>query len=287
MRASVILSTYQAPRALALVLEGYAAQNVRDFEIVVADDGSGPETGAVVERLRRETDLEIEHVWHEDEGFRKCRILNRAIVEARASYLIFSDGDCVPRDDFVAAHLSHAGPGRFLSGGRVMLSREMSEAVTVEDVRSADLFDPDRLAGRGAVPRVRDRFKLTRDGGRARLLDRITPTRATWNGHNASAAKSDLLAVNGFDERLGYGGEDRELGERLRNYGLRALGIRYRAVCVHLEHGRGYVDPEDARRIEAVRRKTRGVPKHFSRFEGLVRGPAWTEHGIRKGPPPS
>ncbi len=280
MRPSVIISTYEAPARLALVISGFARQALRDFELIVADDGSGPETGARIAELRERTGLEIAHVWQEHEGFGKCRILNRAIQAARSDYLVFTDGDCIPRPDFLATHARLAAPGKFLSGGRVCLSRAVSDALTHGDVEAGRPFDPEWLRSRRAVPRARDRLKLLRSPRVAALLDRLTPTRATWNGHNASAWKADLLAVNGFDERLGYGGEDRELGERLRNRGLAPVQVRHRAVCVHLEHDRGYVDPAIVARNQEIRRAVRGTPKLLTRFERWSSGPAWTDHGI-------
>lgn len=286
MNISVILSTYEAPDALELAIWGYACQTLSGFELLIADDGSGPETRDRIERLRGETGLEIVHVWHQDHGFQKCRILNRALDRAGGSYMVLSDGDCIPRRDFLETHLRLARSGHFLSGGRVCLAGEVGDVLTSANVVSGSVFDAAWLRARGAVPRRRDFRKLAKPGVWAAAQDRFTPTRATWNGHNSSAWRSDLLAVNGFDERLGYGGEDRELGERLRNHGLRAVQVRHRTVCVHGDHDRGYVDPEVLARNDEVRRATRGVPRRLSLLRGLVAGPAWTEHGIRKGPRP-
>ena len=121
MRVAVVLSTYNWPHALELCLHGYAVQRHRDFHVVVADDGSGPETRATIDRVRADTGLRIEHVWHEDRGFRKSEILNRAIVAADADYLIFSDGDTIPERDLVGTHARLAERGRFLAGGYVKL----------------------------------------------------------------------------------------------------------------------------------------------------------------------
>lgn len=109
----------------------------------------------------------------------------------------------------------------------------------------------------------------------AAILDRLTTTRPTFNGHNASAWKRDVLRVNGFDERMGYGGMDREMGERLENLGVRGLQIRHRAVCIHLDHDRDYVSAEAIRKNQAIRRSTR----HFGSTRtpyGVVQD---TEHG--------
>ncbi len=253
---SVILTTYEQPRALELVLWGYAHQTFSDFEIIVADDGSGPETGRVIDRLREEAALTVRRVWHEDRGFRKTEILNRAVMAATGDYLIFSDGDGIPREDFVAVHVHEARPSTFLSGGYVKLPWELSEAMTLEDVRSGSVFKGSWLTARGWRG-GRRRLRLTRSPKLGSLLDRVTPTRPTWNGHNASTWKSAVVAVNGFDMDMGYGGLDRALGERLMNLGVPGRQIRHRAPCLHLWHPRPYRSPEVVAGNRAIRDRIR------------------------------
>lgn len=252
---SVVLSTYEQPRALALALEGYARQSLSGFQVVVADDGSGPETRRALERSAAEHDLELVHVRHEDRGFRKTEILDRALLSADGDYVVFSDGDCVPRDDFLDTHARLAGRGRFLSGGYLKLPGELTERLTAEDVRTGRIFDPKWLIRNGWRP-GRRRVRLFRSERAARLLDLLTPTRPTWNGHNASTWKDALLEVNGFDLDMGYGGEDRALGERLENLGLRGHQIRHRAPVVHLHHPRPWKDRDV---IEENRRRRRAI----------------------------
>ena len=247
MRLAVILATYNQPRWLEKVLWGYAVQTHRDFDVVIADDGSGPETAEVIERVRRESGLRIQHVWHEDRGFRKSEILNRAIVAADADYLVFSDGDCIPREDLVAVHVRNAAPGRFLSGGYLKLPAEVSERITIDDIRARRVSDMKWLRAAGWKPGHRA-LRLTRSPALAALLDAITPTSPTWNGHNASTWRDAIIEANGFDLDMPYGGQDRALGERLVNLGLRGRQIRHRAPCMHLDHGRPY---RDQAKIEA------------------------------------
>jgi len=268
MNVSVILSTYNSPDWLEKVLWGYSCQSRGDFEVVIADDGSGDETRRRIEALRQQTGLRLQHVWHEDRGFRKCTILNRGIEAAGGEYLIFSDGDCIPRFDFVAQHIRFAKPGRFLSGGYFKLPMNASQAISREDIVNRRATDPAWLVARG-VPKSLKLWKLAAGPRRAALLDALTTTRATWNGHNASGWKVDLVRVNGFDERMEWGGEDRELGERLVNAGLRGKGIRYRAVCVHLDHARGYVREEALRKNREIRDATRRTHA------------AWTQFGLK------
>ena len=272
--ASVIFTTYNSPRALELVLWGLAAQTVRSAEIVVADDGSGPETRAVIDRLRGETGLEIVHVWHPDEGFRKTEILDRAILAARGEYLVFTDGDCIPRADFVATHLELAERGRFLSGGYLKLPAGVSEAITPDDVRSGRVADARWLRSKGWKP-GRRALRLTGVRPLATLLDVATPTKATWNGHNASCWRSDLVRVNGYDLSMAYGGLDRAVGECLENAGVRGKQLRHRAPVLHLHHERPYVDPEKWRRNRELRRRIRreGITRAARGLAELVPDP--------------
>jgi glycosyltransferase involved in cell wall biosynthesis len=256
VRCAVVLSTYNAPDRLARSVAGYAIQTHREFELVVADDGSTEETRALVDELRRRHGLRLRHVWQEDQGFRKCRILNAAIRESEADYLIFSDGDCIPRPDFVATHVRRARRSRFLSGGYYKLPMSTTERITEADVLAGRATDPSWLR-RNGVRLDRSFLKLAARGRLAEWLNRLTPTRPSWNGHNASGWREDLLAVNGFDERMAYWAEDKEMGARLENRGVRGVQIRYSAICVHLEHGRPYVDEEARARNKAILERTR------------------------------
>jgi glycosyltransferase involved in cell wall biosynthesis len=235
--------------------------------VVVADDGSQPETAEAVDRLAAESGLDLVHVWHADAGFRKTLILNRAIVASSGDYLIITDGDCIPRDDFVEVHVRCAEPGFFLSGGYLKLPEALSHNLTIADVRSGRVMDARWLEGNGWHG-GRHRLRLVRSPAIAGLLDMMTPTRRTWNGHNSSTWRDAIIAANGFDLDMRYGGLDRALGHRLRNAGLKGRQIRYRAPCLHLYHERPYLDlaqwkrnKEFCRQIlrEGVTRATRGI----------------------------
>ena len=252
MKLSVLFTTYNAPVWLEKVLWGVSAQTHCDFEIIVADDGSGPETEHVIERMRSETGLSIRHVWHEDSGFRKCQILNKAILYAQSDYLVFTDGDCIPRRDFLAEHAQQARPGAYLSGGYCKLPMSTSEAIGKDDILSGRCFDLDWLRANG-LPRRRKNLKLTASGRQAHILNRITPTRCNLKGSNASVWLKDAIRVNGFDERMQWGGLDREFGVRLINSGVHPRHVRYNAICIHLDHPRGYRDAEMVKRNRALR----------------------------------
>lgn len=269
MKITVIASTYNAEEWLEKVLLGYRFQTWRDFELVVADDGSRDTTRALVERFAADYPVPLRHVWHEDDGYRRQEILNAAILQARHDYILFTDGDCIPRRDFVQVHAEQAEPGRFLSGGYCKLSMKLSKAIGADDIRDGRCFDRRWLRAQDRLG-LSNTLKLGAGVATGKLLDAITTVRPTFNNCNSSAWKADLLAINGYDERMKYGGPDRELGERLENHGIRGKQIRHRAVCVHLDHARGYKTRESVERNLAIRAQTR------------ARRITWTPYGIDK-----
>jgi glycosyltransferase involved in cell wall biosynthesis len=269
MKVSVIISTYNAPAWLEKVLWGYTCQNYKNFEIVIADDGSGAETVEVIRFFQENTSLEIYHVWHEDQGYRRQVILNQAILTSHTDYLIFTDGDCIPRNDFVITHVQQAEEGYFLSGGYCKLPMDISNVISKENILSKESFDLKWLRVYGAVGISQSR-KLHAKGKWADLLDFVTPAKPTFNNCNSSAWKADLLAVNGYDERMQYGGSDREIGERLVNYGIMGKQIRHRAIVLHLDHSRGYKTNESIEKNLMIRKETKELKA------------SWTPHGIIK-----
>jgi len=256
MFCSVIISTFNSPEWLEKVLWGYAAQTYTNFEIIVADDGSGPQTSELLARMRCQLGLDISQVWQVHRGFRKCRILNRAIAAAAGDYLVFTDGDCIPRRDFLAQHIRFARPNQFLSGGAVRLPRSLSQQISTADIAQGDIFRLATIVALGMRWTLPLRMLVTNPAG-VWLLERMSFTRATFNGNNSSAWKEDVVRVNGFDEQMSYGGLDRELGERLVNAGVRPRSIRNRAACLHLDHARGYARPELAAANRKIREETR------------------------------
>jgi glycosyltransferase involved in cell wall biosynthesis len=252
MRVSVVLSTYNSPAWLEKVLIGYFCQSTLDFEIIIADDGSREDTAQLIQRLQTQAPFPVKHIWQRDDGFRKCRILNKAVLHASSPYLIFSDGDCIPRADFVATHVRRAEPGFYLSGSYYKLPMSTSVAITHNDIKAGRCFNKDWLHAHG-LPRTQKTLKISANPFWARVLNRVTPTRCNLKGSNASVWRDDVLKVNGFDERMPWGGEDREFGVRLINAGIKPRHVRYDAICVHLDHARGYVDPERVKSNKTLR----------------------------------
>lgn len=250
----VVISTYNNPRWLEKTLWGYLYQTHKVDEVVIADDGSREETKQLIDSFRDR--LPIKHVWHEDRGFQKSEILNKALMAAESDYLIFTDQDCIPRKDFVAVHYDNARKGQFISGGYFKMTMEVSETVTQEDVERGDVFKISWLRAH-KQPWT---FKMTKLVGKewfAKLMNTVTTAKSSWNGCNASGWRADMLAINGYNEDMHYGGQDREFGERLSNLGLKSIQMRYSAIVMHLDHKRPYKTKESMERNRAIRRETR------------------------------
>jgi glycosyltransferase involved in cell wall biosynthesis len=229
IRASVILATYDQPRLLDLALHGYAQQSARDFELVIADDGSGPETAAVVTAHARHLPVPVTHVWQAHRGFWKSAALNRAVLQSSGEQLIFSDGDCVPTRSFVAEHLAAARPNAFLVGGHVRLGEADSARVTRELVHSGGLARALPLSARAELWWTHWKslaYIALRRPRRPRLL-----------GLNFSVDRASFFAVNGFDQTYRNSArDDSDLRNRLLLAGVRPISLWHRARVVHLFH---------------------------------------------------
>lgn len=271
MKFGVIITTYNSPLWLEKVLWGYENQTDSNFEVIIADDGSDDETKAVIDKFISKKKLHILHIWHKDDGFRKTVILNKAIQETNCDYLMFTDGDCIPRNDTIRTHKNHAQKGKFCSAGYFKLTMPVSCEITEEDIKSGNIFNKLWLRKKGQ-PKSSKELKLTAKGISQKILNFITPTKATWNGANSSAYKEDILAVNGFDERLQYGGLDREMGERMENKGIKGIQIRYSSICLHLDHKRGYEAPEVWAKNKAIRDEIKKERLTWTNF-GIVKEP--------------
>jgi len=243
---SVVISTYNHPKWLEKVLWGYEIQEGDPLEIIISDDGSGEETLGIIENFKKSSKHQVVHSWHKDDGYQRQKILNQTLQMVSTPYVIMTDGDCVPRKDFVATHLKYAERGWFLSGGYCKLDMDLSRRLTQEDIQGQCCFDIAWMKNAG-LSGGSQKFKIGLSKTWAGLVDKLTPTKATWNNCNSSGWTEDLLAVNGYNEDMKYGGSDRELGERLWNLGLKSKQIRHQAICLHLDHKRGYRNEADVK----------------------------------------
>lgn len=237
IRASVLMAVYNKPEVLDRTLRALSRQSDDDFEIIICDDGSGEAIKQLLDDSAALFPGRIRHVWQQDMGFRKCRILNKGLTQARSDYIIVLDPDCIPHKHFIAAHLADRRSGRYLAGRRVMLGEKLSRYILGGRIRPEQLSNPFKLAwymlafpgnrhlGKGVyLPRF---IRNIKESGPSRL-----------KGCNMSFWQSDIEAVNGFDESFESpgGGEDTDLERRFQAMGLKSKGIKNGAVCYHLYH---------------------------------------------------
>ncbi len=227
LRVTLVITTYNWPEALDLVLLSVARQSLAPAQIIVAVDGSGPETEAVVTRWQERLPTPLLHVWQADEGFRLARSRNRAIAAARGDYVIIVDGDMILHRHFIADHVRAARHGSFIQGVRLLTGPKAAGRMLDGGLLDLGLFAPD-------IQRRRHTF-------RSRLLSRLVFREHTGQrairGCNQAYWKSDLIRVNGFNEAfVGWGREDNEIAARLYNAGISRRNLKFQALAIHLHH---------------------------------------------------
>jgi glycosyltransferase involved in cell wall biosynthesis len=250
---SIIISTYNREDALDAVLRSLAHQSDADFEVIVADDGSGPSTAKLVDTWKARIACRVEHVWHADQGFRLAEIRNRAILAARGTYYIFLDGDCIVRENFVATHRRLAEHGWFVTGNRSLLSSDLTAKVLRENLTPETWGLARWLAERwhGGINRLSGLLRLPLGP-----LRRIR--RGAWQGAracNLAVWRVDLDRVDGFDaDYRGWGKEDSDFIVRLMHAGLRRKDGTFATGVIHLrnpEADRSQL-PENESKLSAV-----------------------------------
>ena len=232
---SVIVTTYNREDALDAVLRSLARQTEQEFEVIVADDGSAAATAALIEVWKGKLGRRLDHVWHEDRGFRAAEIRNRAILASHGTYCIFLDGDCIARPDFVATHRGLAETGCFVTGNRILLSRELTVNALRGNLTPETWTFARWLAERrrGGINRLSALLHLPL-GPLRRLRQR------EWRGArscNLAIWRADLDRVDGFDaDYSGWGKEDSDIIVRLLHAGVRRKDGVFATGVLHLWH---------------------------------------------------
>lgn len=246
MTCSVLVTTYNWKQALGLVLAGLARQRVAPGEVIVADDGSRADTLALVLERAKTFPVPLRHVWQEDLGFRAARVRNLAIAAATHEYLVLLDGDMVPHRDFIADHLDAARPGCFVQGSRVLTGPLQASRMLGESRIDLSFFDADLERRRHTLrwPWLSRRLRTPNASPRGVK----TCNQGWW--------RADLVALNGFDERMqGWGREDDELAARAFNAGLRKVTLKFAGLAAHLHHAERHLSSQSPN--DAILRETR------------------------------
>lgn len=259
MTVSLIISTYNWPRALYLCLDSVMQQTVMPSEILVADDGSGISTRDVVTHFENISPVPIHHIWHEDKGFRLAEIRNKAIAASTGEYIIQIDGDLILHRHFIQDHMIFARKGCFVTGSRGIITEMLTQKVLNGEITSLSPLMKGIRSSNNAV-----RFPIA-----SLLYQTFGPTRSP-RGCNMAFWREDLILVNGYDERFkGWGYEDAEICIRLKNCGIKQRCMKFRGIVFHLHHNlaeRTGSDINEQRYLETIRnhrlRCEQGIDQH-------------------------
>jgi glycosyltransferase involved in cell wall biosynthesis len=231
LNSSLLISTYNWPQALEVCLLSVAKQSVQPDEVIICDDGSRPETTALIDSMREIFTVPVIHIWQPDEGFQLSRIRNKGISTAKGDYIIQVDGDLILHRHFIKDHLTFRKKGFFTTGSRMLLSAHTTENIlkaTSTDIKGHSKGNKNYLNSR-RVPILHNFFSLRyKNKGRHKYYVK---------GCNMAFWKEDLLRVNGYNEDFsGWGREDSELAIRLMNAGVGKRFLKFGGVCYHMFH---------------------------------------------------
>lgn len=260
MKTSIIVSTYNWPQALQICLGSILKQTVLPDEIVIADDGSTGETRRFVEEMQAKSNVPIEHVWHEDKGFRRTTIMNKAIARASGDYILQVDGDVILSPHFVSDHLELAEKNYFVCGSRVKLTPQNTQEILAT---SQFKLKYSSLPLTFLLNSFRSRlFRHLLAERYARKIDHL-------RGCNMAFWKNDLIKVNGYNEDLAqWGHEDGELAYRLHFAGVKKKALKMGGNVYHLYHKEASKSNEQ---------------RHLDELEKVKRNHlAWCENGLNK-----
>ena len=232
MICSLIITTYNWPAALELVLKTAVKQSVQPNEIIIADDGSAKDTEFLVNVFSNQTSIPIVHSWQEDDGFRLSKSRNFAIAKAKYEYIIVIDGDMLLHRDFVKDHKKCAKRSVYIQGSRALLQSEFSKNILrTKEIKWPSIFSSD----------VKNKLNTLR----MPFLSAISCAKNNQNmsrirGCNFSLFKEDIIKINGFNEEFTtWGKEDSEFVQRLFNAGIYRSNLKFSALQYHLFHKEG------------------------------------------------
>jgi len=239
MKLSLIITTYNWPQSLMLVIESIRYQTILPDEIIIADDGSDNQTKDVISYFNKEFSMNLIHSWQQNKGFRVSRSRNRAIIKSSADYIILIDGDVILHSNFVEDHIKNAQPGYFVQGSRVLLS----EKITKKTILSKNINFSFMSLG----------LKNRKNAIHSKILSLIFSTKKNHlNGIktcNMAFYRKDCIKINGFNNDFeGWGREDSEFVLRLINSGIVRKSVRFNLIQFHLWHGvnsRGSLEKND------------------------------------------
>jgi glycosyltransferase involved in cell wall biosynthesis len=227
MKTALLIPTYNWPEALELVLKSALLQTRLPNEIIIADDGSNDKTKSLIEQFNQKSKISIHHIWQEDDGFRKSKILNKAIATATADYIIQVDGDCILHKNFIEDHFNEAQNGVYLYGSRVNILPDFAADVIFKRKINFNLFSKE----------IKNRTRSLHISFLSKLYKPHKGISRKFRGCNVSYWRKDFMKINGYNEDFeGWGREDSDLAIRLGNNGIKAKRLRYSGIVYHIHH---------------------------------------------------
>ena len=227
MRVSLIITTYNWPESLFLVLKSIKNQTIIPEEVVIADDGSNDDTKEMIDKFQKDSELNIIHSWQEDNGFRAAKSRNKAIAKSNGDYIILIDGDIILHPKFIQDHVNNAKVGYFIQGSRVLLNQDITKQRIINKKISFSFFSKGLNSKKNSI--------------HSNFLSKIFSTyKNSLRGTrccNIAFFKQDCINVNGFNNEFeGWGREDSEFVVRLFNHGLNRKNLRFNAIQYHMWH---------------------------------------------------
>ncbi|WP_397363336.1 glycosyltransferase family 2 protein [Olleya sp. R77988] len=262
LKTTLLIATYNWPKALELVLLSVLKQSQLPDEIIIADDGSTEDTKLLIDSFKTQFSIPVKHIWQVDNGFKKAHILNKAVAQSSGEYIIQVDGDCIMHHHFIKDHLQFVKDNTYLFGSRVNIQKSHLET----------LFSSKQIRFNAFSKGIKKRTRALHIPFLSQLYKPSTEFSSKFRGCNASYFRKDFIAVNGYNEDItGWGREDSELVLRFHNIGLQARRLRYRSIVFHIYHNeksRDRFEINDSIEQETVNKKIKwaknGVDKYLA-----------------------
>jgi glycosyltransferase involved in cell wall biosynthesis len=251
---SLIISYYKRPDFLDLIFKSLEKQSFNEFEAIVAEDDNDPQTVELINLARSTYSFKIQHVSHEDTGFRKTRILNEAVRAAQGEQIVFIDGDCLLHRHFLKEYRKSITDNYFCYGRRLFCSEKHTELLLrTKSVRYMNVLTALLTGGKSIGAGLYLPLKKNIDKQHRRIL-----------GCNWGILKDNILKVNGFDEDYNCAGvgEDFDIDWRLKKIGLKVRSMKGKAIVFHLYHKPNY-KASDTEHVEKLMAEKKKIGKSF------------------------
>ncbi len=260
MKTALLISTYNWTNALDLVFRSVSAQTQLPDEILIADDGSGADTKDLIDDFSKKVSIPVTHFWQEDQGFRKSKILNKALAGTKADYIIQIDGDCIMHKEFIKDHIQGAQLNTYLYGSRVNILPDAVEKIFKNKMISFNLFSKE----------IKNKTRTLHIPLFSKMYPSHSGVSKKFRGCNVSYWKKDFIEVNGYNEDFeGWGREDSDLVIRMGNKGVLAKRLRYVGIVFHIHHktnSKHNLELNDAIEQKTIREKIIRVPNGVDQY---------------------